>query len=168
MRTGALLAIGGLLVAAQIVHAATPSVGAGDTHSVAIHADGTTANYQDLWWASPTGSESGWGLDIAHQGDVLFATWFTYDAGNKGLWLVMSDGAKTGTGTYAGTLQRTTGPVFSTGQGVPSQVTRSTVGTAALTFSDASNGVFRYLVNGISQSKPITRLVHSTPATVCR
>jgi alpha-tubulin suppressor-like RCC1 family protein len=128
----------------------------------------TTSNYQDLWWASPAGSESGWGLNIAHQGDVLFATWFTYDAGTKGMWLVMSDGAKTGNGTYAGTLQRTTGPAFSTGQWVASQVTRTTVGTASLTFSDANNGVFRYVVNGESQSKAITRLVYSSPPTVCR
>ncbi|HET7260338.1 MAG TPA: S8 family peptidase, partial [Casimicrobiaceae bacterium] len=45
------------------------------------------ANYQGLWWASPAGSESGWGLNVAHQGNVIFATWFTYDASGKALWL---------------------------------------------------------------------------------
>ena len=34
-------------------------------------------NYQDLWWVP---AESGWGVDFAHQGDLLFATWYTYDA----------------------------------------------------------------------------------------
>ena len=24
-------------------------------------------------------AESGWGINFAHQGDVVFATWFTYD-----------------------------------------------------------------------------------------
>ena len=33
-------------------------------------------NFQDLWW-NP--SESGWGVNVAHQGDILFATLFTYD-----------------------------------------------------------------------------------------
>src|SRR5262245_12357827 len=28
-------------------------------------------SYQALWWASPAGSESGWGVNIAHQGDTL-------------------------------------------------------------------------------------------------
>ncbi|HEX6793354.1 MAG TPA: glycosyl hydrolase family 28-related protein, partial [Casimicrobiaceae bacterium] len=37
-------------------------------------------NYEGLWWASPAGSESGWGINFAHQGDIIFATWFTYDA----------------------------------------------------------------------------------------
>ena len=36
-------------------------------------------NYQDLWWAAPAESESGWGINFTHQGDVIFATWFTYD-----------------------------------------------------------------------------------------
>ena len=34
-------------------------------------------NYQDLWW-NP--AESGWGVNFTHQGDIIFATWFTYDA----------------------------------------------------------------------------------------
>ena len=37
----------------------------------------TTPNYEGLWWRSPAGSESGWGINFAHQGDVIFATWFT-------------------------------------------------------------------------------------------
>ena len=37
-------------------------------------------NYQGLWWNAPPNSESGWGINLTHQGDVIFATWFTYDA----------------------------------------------------------------------------------------
>jgi alpha-tubulin suppressor-like RCC1 family protein len=128
---------------------------------------GGAVNYQDLWWASPAGVESGWGLNVAHQGDILFATWFTYETGNKGLWLVMSNGTKTGNATYAGDLQRTMGPPFNTPQWVASQVTRTTVGNAMLTFSDANNATFRYTVNGITQTKAITRLVYALPVSVC-
>ena len=35
-------------------------------------------------------SESGWGINFAHQGDVIFASWFTYDMTGKGWWLVMT------------------------------------------------------------------------------
>jgi hypothetical protein len=128
---------------------------------------GATPNYQDLWWKSPAGSESGWGVNIAHQGDVLFATWFTYDATGKGLWLVMSNGEKTGPGIYSGSLFRTTGPAFSAMPWTSSQVALTPVGTGTFTFSDASNGTFAYTVNGISQTKPITRQVYSSPATFC-
>ncbi len=45
----------------------------------------TAPNYQGLWW-NPL--ESGWGINFAHQGDIIFATWFTYDAGGKPWWLI--------------------------------------------------------------------------------
>ncbi|MHB8494372.1 MAG: hypothetical protein ACYDDG_07340, partial [Casimicrobiaceae bacterium] len=44
-------------------------------------------NYQGLWWAAPAGSESGWGINFAHQGNIIFATWFTYDTTGKAWWL---------------------------------------------------------------------------------
>ena len=39
-------------------------------------------NYQDLWW-NP--AESGWGINLAHQGDTIVATWSTYGADGKPL-----------------------------------------------------------------------------------
>ena len=128
---------------------------------------GATPNFQDLWWRSPAGSESGWGVNLTHQGDILFATWFTYDAAGKGMWLVMSDGARTGPNTYSGALFRTTGPAFSASPWDPSKVAATQVGTATFAFSDANDGTFTYTVNGVTQSKPITRQVFSTP-TVCQ
>jgi hypothetical protein len=111
--------------------------------------------------------ESGWGLNIAHQGNTMFVTWFTYDTDGTGLWLVGSNVAKTGAGTYAGTLYRTTGPAFNVAQWNPGNVGVTPVGSVSLSFTDANNGVFSYTVNGVTQSKPITRQVFSTPPTVC-
>ena len=88
-------------------------------------------------------------------------------AGGKGMWLVMSDGAKTGSGTYAGTLYRTTGPAFSANPWNASTVTLTPVGNATFAFSGPADGTFTYTVDGFSQSKAITRQVYSTPATVC-
>jgi hypothetical protein len=152
---------------ARYVYAAPPTCSIGGTA-------GATPNYGDLWWRSET--ESGWGLNIVHQGDVLFATWFTYEAGGttaapaKGMWLVMSNGNKTATGVYNGVLQRTTGPnPFSNSTAFdPNQVLRTTVGDATLTFTDANTGTFRYTVSGITQTKPIQRVRYASPATVCR
>jgi hypothetical protein len=128
----------------------------------------TVANFQDLWWRSPAGSESGWGINITHQGDIIFATWFTYAADGKGLWIVMANGAKTAPNTYSGTLYRTTGPAFNSVPFDPNQIVVTPVGSGTFTFSDASSGIFAYTLNGISQSKPIMREVFSTPATVCQ
>jgi hypothetical protein len=131
-------------------------------------APGATPNYQDLWWASPAGSESGWGLNITHQGDILFVTWFTYGADRNGMWYVGSDVRKTATGPYSGALYRTTGPSYRASPWNPALVTVTQVGNATLSFTDANNGTFAYVVDGISQSKAITRQVFASPTTVCR
>jgi len=121
-------------------------------------------NLQGLWWASPAASESGWGMNLAHQGDVVFATWFTYDATGKAWWLSMTAN-RTGPNTYAGALLETHGPAFNAVPFNPSLVTNSVVGNATLSFADGGNGTFSYTVNGISQSKAITRQVFGTQPT---
>lgn len=124
--------------------------------------------YQDLWWKAPAGSESGWGVNIAHQGNVLFVTWFTYAADGRGMWLVGSSVEKTGNGTYGGTLYRVIGPAYSASPWDPAKVIRTPVGQVSFSFSDSNNGTMSYTVDGITQSKPITRQVYAAPATVCR
>ena len=122
-------------------------------------------NYQALWWRSPGGSENGWGVNIAHQGDILFATWYTYDLDGSALWL-FTDAHKTSEGTYSGTLYQARGSPFFATPYDPSRFAASTVGSAAFAFSDGNNGTFTYTVNGITQSKPITRYVFA-PAPTC-
>jgi hypothetical protein len=128
-------------------------------------------NYQDLWWAAPAGSESGWGINFTHQGDTIFATWFTYDHDHTPMWLVVT-AQKTQPGTYSGMLFRTTGPPFNAvpfpPTGSPGGTTGVIVGTATFTFSDGNNATFAYSVNGVSQSKAITREVFQPPGTTCQ
>jgi hypothetical protein len=129
---------------------------------------GATANFQDLWYAAPAESERGWGVNLTHQGDILFATWFTYDATGKGMWIVGPDVRRTTGNTFTGALYRTTGPAFNANPWDPNTVGVQMVGSATFAFTDLNNGTFSYTVNGISQAKPITRQVYSAPATVCR
>jgi len=116
------------------------------------------ANYQGLWWNAPARSESGWGINLAHQGDVIFATWFTYDAAGNPWWLSMSAN-KVASNRFSGTLYQTSGPPWYASPFSANAVKATAVGVGALSFSDASSGVFAYTVNGISQSKSITREV---------
>ncbi|HUH91956.1 MAG TPA: hypothetical protein VL742_02275 [Casimicrobiaceae bacterium] len=125
---------------------------------------GATGNYQGLWWAAPGGSESGWGINFAHEGDTIFATWFTYDLDGTPMWLVVT-AQKTEPGSYAGTLFRTTGPAFNAVPFNPASVTPTAVGTATLTFTDGNTGRFAYTVNGVSQAKAITRQVFGSGTT---
>jgi hypothetical protein len=125
-------------------------------------------NYQDIWWNAPANSEPGWGLNIAHQGDTLFATWFTFGLDGKPLWLAVS-ATKTADKAYAGTLfKAVSGPPFNAVPFDPALVKGTAVGPATLTFTDGINGSFSYTVDGIAQTKPITRQVFAPPGTVCQ
>jgi hypothetical protein len=42
------------------------------------------------------------------------------------------------------------------------------VGTATLSFANGNAGSFAYTVNGVAQTKAITRQVFRTPGTVCQ
>ncbi len=124
-------------------------------------------NYQDLWWAAPAGSESGWGINLTHQGDTIFASWFTYDIDGTPMWLVAT-APRTPAGTYTGVLYRTGGPAFNAVPFDPAKVVATPVGSATFTFADGNAATFAYVVNGVAQSKNITRQVFAAPGTVCQ
>ena len=69
---------------------------------------------------------------------------------------------------FSGTLYRTTGPAFNAVPFDPTKVHRTAVGTATITFADGNNASFAYTVNGVGQTKSITREVFITPGTVCQ
>jgi hypothetical protein len=80
----------------------------------------------------------------------------------------MSKGERQLDGSYSGLLYRMRGPAYSARPWNGSQVKAMAVGRASILFSDNENGVFSYALDGIAQSKPITRYVYATPVTVCR
>ena len=51
---------------------------------------------------------------------------------------------------------------------IPDKVIATEVGTATFTFADGDSATFAYTVNGISQSKKITREVFAMPGNVCK
>ena len=116
-------------------------------------------NYQDLWW-NP--NESGWGINISQQGDVMFATWFIYGTGNQPTWIFLSRADRSGAAgnTFSGDIFQATGTPFAVVPFVPLQGSNLTrVGTATLVFSDSRTGTLTYTVNGAQVVKQITRQV---------
>jgi hypothetical protein len=124
---------------------------------------GPVPNYQGFWVSA---TESGWTLYLAHQGNVIFAVWFTYDANGNPYW-VSATLVSTVAGTYSGALEATTGSPFNSAFD-PSRVAYKTVGTGAVTFTDGNNGTFAYTLNGVSQTKALTRLIFAGSGTVCQ
>ena len=111
-------------------------------------------NYADQWW-NP--AESGWGLFIWHDKlDRVLAAWFTYGSDNRAEWYTIQSGNWVNQKQYDGQIIKTTGPSFAAF--VPgSAVQVQAVGTASLNFTDANNGTFTYTLNGVTQTKTITR-----------
>src|SRR5262249_48607683 len=99
---------------------------------------GPGPNYQGFWVSR---AESGWALYLTHQGNVIFAVWFTYDANGNPYW-VSATLVSTGAGTYSGVLEATTGSPFNSSAFDSSRVTYKTVGTATVTFADGNSGTF--------------------------
>ncbi len=124
-------------------------------------------NYTDLWWNA---LESGWGINFSHQGDIVFATWFTYDAARQPRWLI-AQLEKTAGGVYTGPVSTVTGPPFNAVPfppgGSPGGAIESPAGTATATFVNGNSATLAYAVNGVSQTKQITRQVFAPPGTVC-
>lgn len=135
-------------------------------HSAAAADPSPPPNYQGLWWNAPPGSESGWGLGVAHQGTAIIATWFTYDAGGNGLWLLLVAN-RTAEATFTGEVIQASGPGFGAALVNPGWVTRQPVGIATLSFRDPDNGTFVYAVKGFQGAKLITRQVFGPVPTCC-
>ena len=130
------------------------------TYNVRLRADSVDKNYTDLWWNA---AEPGWGLNVNHQANAIFATLFTYDSAGAPMWLVMSAGARQNDGSYQGSLYRTSGPAFNA---VPfGSVTLSTVGSMRITFTGDNSATLTYTVNGVEVTKSITRQVFGSPPT---
>ena len=119
-------------------------------------------NYTDLWW---TASESGWGVNFSHQSDFIFATWFTYDSAGKPQWFI-AELTRSGTGVYSGNVSTVTGPAFNSA--IWGMTTETKVGSAVATFANGNSATFAYTVNGVAQTKAITRQVFVAPGTVCQ
>lgn len=108
------------------------------------------ANYTDHWWGGQ--NASGWGVQISHQGNQVFAGWYSYNQQGKATWLTLQ-------GTQdASNVRRFTGSIYQVNPGIPfstingpvAQSSISSVGTFEFNFSDGERGAFIYSLPAFS------------------
>lgn len=116
------------------------------------------------WWNA---SEDGWGLFIFDQGNVLLPAWFTYDSDGEPTWFLVAGAFLQPDGSYVGELFRFTGVPFDQISGVASNPETS-VGAVALRFIGETGLRFDYMIDGISQSKQMTRFPFGSRTLGCR
>jgi serine protease len=111
-------------------------------------------NYTDLWWFGQ--AYNGTGISIIQHNDILFATWYVYDANGRGSWLVMPGGAWDASHTiFSGPMYATVGAPFNN---YSPPATLSQTGTLSLQFKDSGNGTLSYVTTtGQNVVLPLTR-----------
>ncbi|MFO1415699.1 MAG: hypothetical protein U1F10_17750 [Burkholderiales bacterium] len=118
----------------------------------------TSVDYGDQW-AAP--GETGWGLNLAQQADVLFATLFVYGAGEQAVWYSATltyQATIAGAARYAGTLYQTSGSPLGKPYD-PALLRYREVGLMTIDFGDDAHGALTYTVDGAGAiNQPIARL----------
>ena len=107
-------------------------------------------------WIKP--DESGWGLNLFHQGSTVFGSLFVYGPDGQPRWYTASNMASSDDGpvhdhssSVSGDLYEATGPYFG-GPFDPSKVTRRKVGTMSIDLGSSLTGVV-YTIDGVTVSK---------------
>jgi hypothetical protein len=117
------------------------------------HASTSSVDYTDLWYIP---AESGWGINLIQQNNVIFATLFVYGTDNTPRWYVASDLESSNGTSFSGTLFRTSGPYFGaawTNTGVPPAV----VGNMTLVFNTPTTATLTYTADGATVTKNVQR-----------
>ena len=124
------------------------------TAFVPAQATSFSTDQSDLWW-NP--AESGWGIQLVHRGNIIFATMFVYDPSKTPIWY---GGTLYPTGasfTWSGSNYVTSGPWFGNVPFDPAQVTNRIVGTMTWVATSITTGTLTYTVDGVQVTKLLTR-----------
>lgn len=108
----------------------------------------------DMWWGGI--GENGWGINISQQSRVLFPVWYTYNAQGNATWFGVPGGTWNGN-VFTGDIYSSTSSAWLGVQYVAASFTVTKVGVMTLTFIDQSNAIMTYTVNGVTQTKVISR-----------
>jgi len=131
--------------------------------SLSAAASTFSIDYSDLWGGGQNApTEQGWGLNLIQQGDVIFGTMFVYGTDNTARWFSVTLSPASGSTTWTGQLDQTTGSYFG-GVWSNGSVTHTGVGNMSITFSNANAGTLTYTVNGVSVNKSISRFSLRAP-----
>jgi hypothetical protein len=112
--------------------------------------------FSDLWWNR---LESGWGVTVDHEDQVMFITLYVYRSDNSPYWVVaVLDHVAGSRYTFTGDLFETRGPWFG-GPFSALPVTSRKAGTATFTATEPLHATLTYSVDGTPVSKAIERQV---------
>lgn len=113
----------------------------------------SSVDYTDLWYV-PT--ESGWGLNLIQQNNVIFATMFVYGSDNTPRWYVASSLSGSNGTNFTGTLYKTTGSYFGAAWN-PGQSSTTPAGSMSIAFNSPTSATLTYTADGVTVTKSLVR-----------
>ncbi len=132
--------------------------------STANAAFGAELNYSYTYW-NP--AEPGWGLNLQHQGDLLYGTWYSY-APDDGLVMFLTvEATLNADGSFSGPVYRVAGTPFDQINGMQAFTAIEQIGTASMVFAGDGELSFSYQLFGVSQTRQLERFVFSSDPPVC-
>lgn len=139
------------------------SVGLLFSHSA--RAVSTSTDYTGLWWNS---AESGWGMNVIQQEQIIFITLFIYGTGNTPTWYVgpatnFTTANAAGDRTYTGRLYATTGTPFAVTPFVPGSVGVTDVGSVTFVGKADGTATLQYNVGATTVNKTLVRQTWAQP-----
>lgn len=117
----------------------------------------STTDYSDQWWVA---EESGWGISVLQQSDILFVDLFVYGPGGAPTWLTAaaryrSDSAA-GHAVFDGDLFATAGSYFAAPWS-PGALAYRKAGTLSFDATSVDAATLTYSVDGVPVVKKVSR-----------
>ncbi|HEV3240779.1 MAG TPA: hypothetical protein VG429_10275 [Casimicrobiaceae bacterium] len=119
---------------------------------LALPLQAAAQDYTDIWYLP---AESGWGVNLIQNEDVIFATFFVYGATDQPTWFVAIMNRDVN-GNFSGNLYTTVGPYYG-GPWSPASYAPTLAGSASFFPSSAYQGTLTYTVSGTTVTKNIQR-----------
>lgn len=119
----------------------------------------TLTNFSDMWW---TPAESGWGVNVTQQADLMFLTFYVYGTNGQPVWytaLVVDQGPQAdGATLFAGNLFQSSGPYFG-GPYNASFVNTTLAGSASFRGTSTTAATLTYVVGNVTVVKQVERFL---------
>lgn len=112
----------------------------------------SSVDYTDMWYIP---AESGWGLNLTQQSNLVFVTMFVYGSDNTPRWYVAQVESSNGS-NFTGTLYKTTGSYFGA-PWVAGLSTTTPAGSMSIVFSTPTTATVTYSVDGVTVTKSVQR-----------
>jgi len=127
--------------------------------ATSVQATTFSTDASDLWWNA---NESGWGVNVIQQEEILFLTFFVYTASGTAIWYSGSEtryvGATNGALVFTGPLHQTNGSYFAAPWN-PASLGYRQVGTVTFTLSSVNAATLTYTIDNAPVTKQITRMM---------